>query len=105
MHWGVYNIDHKVSNLPAGAGAVNATSYGTTILNSFGDKFYAGPCPPSSREPSSHKYVFTIYALSKPLPTLGLTNFPASPPTLYEALLDAKILSKASTGGFYSSKA
>lgn len=42
MHWGVYDINEKVSKLPMGAGNVNVTKYGTTVENSFGDKFYAG---------------------------------------------------------------
>lgn len=33
--------------------------------NSFGKQGYGGPCPPSGDKP--HRYVFTVYALRRPL--------------------------------------
>ena len=55
VHWLVFNIDPQTksiteNNIPSGA---------TVGLNSFGDKKYGGPCPPSG----THHYEFKLFAL------------------------------------------
>jgi Raf kinase inhibitor-like YbhB/YbcL family protein len=59
VHWVVVGIPASAdglaeSGLPAGA---------REGQNNFGRTGYGGPCPPSG----SHRYVFTLYALSAPL--------------------------------------
>lgn len=106
-HWGMYNINSDVSQLPAGAG-VAGSAYGQQVGNDFGlGAEYDGPCPPSGVAPYQHQYVFTVYALSTRLTLPSSTNFPANAETLYHALIAAgtrdEILAKASLTGFYSS--
>jgi Raf kinase inhibitor-like YbhB/YbcL family protein len=106
-HWGMYNISGNVDQLPANAGVANS-SYGLQIENDFDlGQQYDGPCPPANVAPDTHKYVFTVYALSKKLSLPGTTNFPANGETLYQALIRAgqqgEILGEASLTGLYSS--
>ncbi len=106
-HWGMYNISGNVNRLPENAGVANS-SFGPQIENDFvlGQQ-YDGPCPPANVAPNTHKYVFTVYALSKKLSLPGSTNFPANAETLYQALIRAgqqgEILGEASLTGLYSS--
>ncbi|HCM68304.1 MAG: hypothetical protein A2898_01835 [Candidatus Kerfeldbacteria bacterium RIFCSPLOWO2_01_FULL_48_11] len=53
-HWLIVNIPRSVTEIPQGQTA------GEEIENDFGQTNYGGPCPPSG----THRYVFTIYALS-----------------------------------------
>jgi Raf kinase inhibitor-like YbhB/YbcL family protein len=88
-HWGMYNIPAHTHELPEGAGTMNS-SYGSQILNDFGDPSYDGPCPPSGYAPDVHHYVFTVYALDKELEVVSASaNFPANSETLYQALIKA----------------
>jgi Raf kinase inhibitor-like YbhB/YbcL family protein len=106
-HWGMYNIAGNVNRLPENAGQANS-AYGPQVENDydFGQQ-YDGPCPPAKVAPDTHKYVFTVYALSTTLQLPGSTNFPPNGETLYNALIVAgeqgEILGKASLVGFYSS--
>jgi Raf kinase inhibitor-like YbhB/YbcL family protein len=57
-HWTVFGIDPATDGSPSGgvpAGALEGT-------NEFGDAGYGGPCPP---EGESHRYFFTLAALSE----------------------------------------
>lgn len=63
-HWVVWNIDPKTLVINEGAVPQGAT-LGRT---SFGKNAYGGPCPPKGSKP--HRYVFTVYALNKPLEIL-----------------------------------
>ena len=96
-----------MNRLPENAGVANS-SFGPQIENDFvlGQQ-YDGPCPPANVAPDTHKYVFTVYALSKKLSLPGSTNFPANAETLYQALIRAgqqgEILGEASLTGLYSS--
>jgi Raf kinase inhibitor-like YbhB/YbcL family protein len=63
VHWTAYDIDPQTTKLDEGA-VPPGTKQGE---NSFGDRKYAGPCPPKGDQP--HRYVFTLYALKS---TLGL---------------------------------
>jgi Raf kinase inhibitor-like YbhB/YbcL family protein len=106
-HWGMYNISGNVNQLPENAG-VASSQYGLQIENDFDlGQQYDGPCPPANVAPDTHKYVFTVYALSTKLSLPGSTNFPANAETLYQALIHAgrqgQILGEASLTGLYSS--
>jgi Raf kinase inhibitor-like YbhB/YbcL family protein len=106
-HWGMYNIGGNVNQLPENAG-VAGSSFGLQIENDFAlGQQYDGPCPPANVTPDTHKYVFTVYALSRKLSLPGSTNFPANGETLYQALIRAgqqgEILGEASLTGLYSS--
>jgi len=46
-HWGIYNISGDATGLPENAG-VAASTYGTEVVNDFGDARYDGPCPPTN---------------------------------------------------------
>ena len=106
-HWGIYNIGGNVTQLPTNAGKANSP-FGLQVENDFDlGQQYDGPCPPANVPPDTHKYVFTVYALSKKLALPGSTNFPANGETLYQALIRAgqqgEILGEASLTGLYSS--
>jgi Raf kinase inhibitor-like YbhB/YbcL family protein len=57
-HWSAWRVPGAASGTVPASGLVEGR-------NSFGNDAYAGPCPPKGDDP--HEYVFTIYALSKPL--------------------------------------
>jgi Raf kinase inhibitor-like YbhB/YbcL family protein len=106
-HWGMYNIEPNVHELPQNAGVANST-FGPEILNDFElGQQYDGPCPPAGFAPEVHNYVFTVYALSTTLNLPGSTNFPTNAETLYHALVRAgqlgQILGQASLTALYSS--
>jgi len=70
-HWIAFDIHVGAHGLNAGAGTLhNGNAPGDTIQieNGFGERGYAGPCPPPGKP---HRYVFTVYALDAP--TLGLS--------------------------------
>jgi Raf kinase inhibitor-like YbhB/YbcL family protein len=59
VHWVAWGIDGSEQGL-----APDASPAGTVEgTNGFGSIGYRGPCPPSGDPP--HRYVFTIYALSR----------------------------------------
>ncbi len=104
-HWGMYNIAGTATGLPENAGVAGST-YGSQIVNDFGNVEYDGPCPPANVRPFVHDYVFTVYALNTTLKLTGSTNFPNNAETLYQALIRASrngnIIGSASLTGFYS---
>jgi Raf kinase inhibitor-like YbhB/YbcL family protein len=65
VHWVVFNIDPKVSNL-----AENSKPAGTEGTTSFGNTGYGGPCPTSG----THRYFFKLYALDTRLNLSATTN-------------------------------
>ena len=104
-HWGMYNISARTTELPLNAG-VPGSPYGLQISNDFGYLNYDGPCPPTQLQPTSHEYVFTVYALDTTLPTLPMFgDFPPGAEALYHALIAAgrggQILDSASITGFF----
>ncbi|HEX5421998.1 MAG TPA: YbhB/YbcL family Raf kinase inhibitor-like protein [Candidatus Acidoferrales bacterium] len=108
-HWGMYDISGNVNRLPANAGAAGS-SYGKQVSNDFGDLSYDGPCPPMTLTPYVHQYVFTVYALNAPLPTIPTYgDFSPGAEALYHALIRAgredHILASASITGEYASTA
>jgi Raf kinase inhibitor-like YbhB/YbcL family protein len=62
FHWTLWNFDRRQTKLAAGRtprGAIEGE-------NSFGKLGYGPPCPPEGDDP--HRYVFSVYALRRPLP-------------------------------------
>jgi Raf kinase inhibitor-like YbhB/YbcL family protein len=107
-HWGIYNISANTTELPANAGVANS-KFGSEVTNDYGlgDLSYDGPCPPTSVNPTTHLYVFTVYALDIKLPTLsGFGQFLPGAEALYNAVIAAKegghVLASASISGTYS---
>jgi|GEM_PF-560780 Raf kinase inhibitor-like YbhB/YbcL family protein len=105
MHWGMYNIPSKTTELPENAG-IAGSSYGPQVVNAYGDLSYDGPCPPASTPPNDHEYVFTVYALDTDLTLPSYANFPTTALTLFRALVaagrDGHILASASITSYYS---
>ncbi len=61
VHWIVFNLPVRVRRLEAGQRI--SLLGGMEGKNSWGDVGYGGPCPPLKK----HRYIFTIYAVNKPL--------------------------------------
>ena len=61
VHWTVLRIPPDTAAMAEGG--VPPGSIETE--NSFGDRGWGGPCPPEGDDP--HRYVFAVYALSRPL--------------------------------------
>lgn len=66
-HWALYNIPADTKEIPENS------ALGMVALNTRGQAAYAGPCPPTEYEPTEHRYVFRLYALSDTL------NFSTTP--------------------------
>jgi len=65
VHWVLYNVPPDRRSLPEGVPADEQLSGGGFHgKNSWQRHGYGGPCPPSG---SSHRYVFTLYALDAEL--------------------------------------
>lgn len=60
LHWLLTDIPGDARELPDGAG----DAVGMPGRNDFGRTGWGGPCPPSGE----HRYIFTLYALSEPVP-------------------------------------
>jgi Raf kinase inhibitor-like YbhB/YbcL family protein len=60
VHWVAANIPAHTTELPEGVSGENAGQQGR---NDFRRTGWGGPCPPSG----THRYVFTVYALSEPI--------------------------------------
>lgn len=90
-HWVLYNLPSDTKDIPTNA------VLGSGGLNSRGNPGYIGPCPPPDMEPTTHRYIFRLYALS------GTLNF-VKAPTLDEVEEAAKgmLLEKAELIGIYS---
>jgi hypothetical protein len=68
-HWVVYNIKSGTSTIKEGE------SLEYVGQNGRGETRYTSPCPPTEYEPSTHRYVFKLYALDTSL------NFTKAMPT------------------------
>ena len=64
-HWILFNIPSTTTEIPEGESA------GVVGQNSAGNSAYTGPCPPTQYKPSTHRYVFTLYALDASLSLFG----------------------------------
>lgn len=89
-HWVVYNLPPDTKAIDEGF------SLGSMGNNSSGNAAYTGPCPPPQYEPTTHRYVFRLYALS------GQLNFFVAP-TLdeLESAAKAEALAHAELIGVY----
>lgn len=76
-HWAMYSIPADTAVIPEG------TSIGAEGVNGAGNTGYTGPCPPPEYEPTEHRYIFRLYAIS------GTLNF-IKAPTLDELETAAK---------------
>lgn len=56
-HWSVYNLS------PDTAVIDSTTTINNQGLNSSGSTAYTGPCPPTQYEPTTHRYIFRLYAV------------------------------------------
>ena len=67
-HWVVYNLPASTTGLAKGAGSMGGSRPAGALSsnNDGGAPSYTGACPPVGDSP--HRYVFTLYALSKTLP-------------------------------------
>jgi Raf kinase inhibitor-like YbhB/YbcL family protein len=87
VHWVAWGID------PAGAGVDEAVAPSGEGTNGFGRRGYGGPCPPRG---APHRYVFTVFALSR---RLDLRSG-ASADQLRQAVADATIAQGRLTGRY-----
>jgi len=89
-HWVVYAIPPETTEIPEGA------SLGASGLNGAGNSGYTGPCPPTEYEPTTHRYIFKLYALD------GTLNF-IKEPTLAEVktAIESMVVAETELVGTY----
>jgi len=92
-HWVLYDIAPTTTKV--GEGEVP----GTLGANGAGASAYTGPCPPPQYEPSTHRYVFVLYALKT---TLGLAPGTSKPKVL--SAMQGNVLAQAQLIGTYKKK-
>lgn len=93
VHWVLYGIPSTTTSIPEGG------TVGNSGGNSRDDLAYTGPCPPSEYEPSTHRYIFTLYALS------GTLNFIKAPTAKdVEGAVAGMTIAKTQLIGTYSRK-
>jgi hypothetical protein len=94
VHWVVYGIPVGVAGLPQGAPREptlgNNTLHGA---NSWGTLEYGGPCPPQG---STHRYVFTLYALD-----ISLESEPGASKSGLITSMEGHILGQAQLTGTF----
>lgn len=95
---GIEKFDHFVLyNIVPSTGEIGEGQIvGTSGLNSAGNEGYTGPCPSKDQEPTTHRYVFRLYAIS------GMLHF-IKTPTLDEVEMGARsmMLEQATLTGLY----
>ncbi len=90
VHWVLWGLDPESGELPGGAVPASAVEG----RNDFGRVGWAGPCPPRGR--GEHRYIFTLFALSDPLPL----EAGASADDLREAVQDSLVAQGRLTGRY-----
>jgi len=90
-HWVVYGILPDTAEIEEGA------VVGALGMNSGGTEGYTGPCPPPEYEPTTHRYIFKLYALSG---TLQFIKAPSKAEVL--AAMQGMMLDEAELIGTYS---
>jgi Raf kinase inhibitor-like YbhB/YbcL family protein len=74
VHWMILNIPTTVTSFPENISKSDLIKHRCVVCkNSFGVDNYGGPIPPKGT--GSHKYVFTLYALSTKLADLKNSTF------------------------------
>ena len=58
-HWIVVNLPETAKSLPHGTTSLPAPA--VAVASNFGDKAYAGPCPPPGT--GTHRYEFAVWAI------------------------------------------
>lgn len=98
-HWLVVNVPQDATAVPRGAGDAAGTGLpagALQIRTDFGRPGYGGPCPPAGGK--SHRYVFSVYALSVPeLPVSAETSA-----AIVSFHLNALALAKATLVGCFA---
>lgn len=89
VHWVVFNIEPRT----LGVEENSKVSSGTEGINSWGNRNYGGPCPPSG----THRYFFKLYALDT---LLELTE--TADKAAVEKAMQGHILGQAELIGLYS---
>jgi Raf kinase inhibitor-like YbhB/YbcL family protein len=92
VHWLLYNMPASSQGLPEGVSASQLPPGTLEGLNNWRRTGYGGPCPPIGR----HRYFFKLYALSEPLPDLGIPS-----QDQLERAMAGKILAQAVLMGTY----
>jgi len=91
VHWVVYDLPPDGGRLPGGLRS-ELPAGGQIGANTWGNREYGGPCPPSG----SHRYVFTLYALDA---VLGLP--PGATAEGLAAAVEGHVLATAELAGLY----
>lgn len=89
-HWVVYGIPPDTTEIKEGA------VVGALGMNGREEAGYTGPCPPPEYEPTTHRYIFKLYALSG---TLQFIKAPTKAEVL--AAIQGMILDEAELIGTY----
>lgn len=79
-HWVVFNIEPRT----LGVEENSMLSSGTEGKNSWGNRSYGGPCPPSG----THRYFFKLYALDKLLDINDASDKKAVEKAMQEHIID-----------------
>ncbi len=94
VHWLLYNIPTRSSQLAEGFGNSGPPSPARHALNDGNTLGYHGPCPPIGR----HRYFFHLRALDRALPDLG----PAARRADLERVMQGHVLATAALMGTYA---
>jgi Raf kinase inhibitor-like YbhB/YbcL family protein len=94
IHWVLYNIPAETISLPDTLPGQGGIDYiGDHGMNTSGNTYYEGPCPPSG----THRYLFKLYALDTVL------DFSSSPDAAeLTAAMQGHILAEAELMGTYA---
>ena len=90
-HWIVVDLPASATTLPRGLKALPTPA--SVVASNFGDRAYAGPCPPAGS--GAHHYQFTIWAL----PTTRFSIAPDAKADGLAALIGKQALDRASLTG------
>jgi hypothetical protein len=93
-HWVLFNLPANINGLPEGVPKQGQLAHGGRQgKTDFGKVGYGGPCPPAG---STHRYVFTLYALDSEV------DVPAGAPRDHvEAAMQGHVLAKGELVGRY----
>lgn len=90
VHWIAWDLEPEDTQWAEGT---DGAGLGTVGTNSWGNRFYGGPCPPSG----THRYILTVYALDA---RLGLA--PGSDRDALDKAMVGHILEQAQLQGTYN---